>query len=103
MITNRPSKHAHKLVYEQAREIAHILYDEMMTNNPQVYDEWKKQNPELGSKALEARFVAKTTPKCLPAARATLAGMLNLPIDEGLKETIHEALVLDNTLLRGRG
>jgi hypothetical protein len=98
---NRPSHHAHKLIAETAVGMAHELYDTMMRDN-QWYDLWKKQNPGLGAKALETRFVKKNQGKLLSAARHTLAGMLAHPIDEGLKTIIMEALMLDNTLIRGR-
>jgi hypothetical protein len=66
------------------------------------YQMWKIQNPELDSKALEERFIAKNLSTLLPQARAVLAGMLRSGLDEDLKEKIHAALVLDATLIRGR-
>lgn len=94
--------HAHKLVHETAVAMAHELYDTLMHDN-RWYSRWKKQNPDLGPKALEARFVAKNTAKMLPQARATLAKMLGMSgYDEKTKETIYEALILDKQLQRGR-
>jgi hypothetical protein len=94
-------KHAHKLVYETARKLAHELYDTLMQDQV-YYTEWKRQNPDLGAKALEARFVVKNTHRCLETARATLAVMLRGPIDSPLKQDIYEALCLDAALVRGR-
>lgn len=98
---NRPSKHAHHLIVETAKEMAHSRYEEMMGNNA-WYDLWKKLNPELGANALEEKFVQMSIPKLLGEARTVLAGMLGRPGSEALQETIYEALVLDNTLIRGR-
>jgi|SRR5262245_43718880 len=98
---SRPSAHAHKLVHATAVAMAHELYDTMMHDN-EWYRIWKLQNPELGAKELEERFVAKNLSRLLPQARATLAAMLRNPGNEHLKEEIYEALVLDATLIRGR-
>jgi hypothetical protein len=46
--------------------------------------------------------VNKNWGKLIETAKATLAKMLTGPCDEGLKETIYEALQLDATLIRGR-
>lgn len=94
--------HCHKLVAKIAREAAGEHYELLMQVNP-LFDSWKAQNPGLGPKALEARFVATKWGLYVEFARATLAHMLTRPdIDEGLKEDIMEALVLDATLRRGR-
>lgn len=100
-MTQIAKAHCHKLVAETAKDMAHNLYSDLMANN-QLYSAWKTQNPGLTGKALENRFVAKNWGKCLEAARAMLALMLRGPCDESLKSTIHEALVLDATLIRGR-
>lgn len=93
--------HAHPLVAETAVAMCHELYDVMMSDNL-WYDLWKKKHPGLSPKGLENAFVKKNVNQILPQARATLAGMLAQPIDEGLKERIHEALCLDKTLVKGR-
>lgn len=93
--------HVHKLLRETAQSMCHALYDTLMHKN-EWYDEWKRQNPGLGAKALEARFVAKNWGTLVEGARATLAGMLGMPYPEALKEQIYEALLLDRTLRRGR-
>ncbi len=93
--------HAHKQVYETATEMAHELYDKLMSDNA-LAEAWRRQNPECTPKQLENRFVAKHRAKCIPAARATLAAMLTGPYDDAFKSRVHEALVLDMTLKRGR-
>ena len=93
--------HAHKLVAETARAMAHELYDQLMLDNEQ-FATWKARYPEMDAKELEDHFVYLSSPGLLSQARATLAGMLATPIDEALKESIHEALVLDATLGKGR-
>lgn len=101
MSASRPSKHAHRLVAETAEALCSELYETVMSNNA-VRAEWKRQNPDVGERELLRRFVKRNAAKCLSAARSTLAHMLATSIDEVLKTSIHEALVLDNTLLRGR-
>lgn len=96
------SGHCHKLVAKVAREAAGELYETLMGDN-QFYEVWKKRNPGLSPKALEAKFVATKWGACIPFARATLAHLLSRPdIDNSLKDDIMEALVLDSTLRRGR-
>jgi len=101
-VSNRPSSHVHKLVHQTAVEMAHQLYDHMMMDN-RWYEQWKRANPGLSSRGLADRFVAKNLSKMVPQARATLAGMLRTCSDESIKEDIYEALLLDRTLIRGRG
>ena len=96
------TSHCHKLIAETAQAMAHELYDTLMHNN-QWYARWRKNNPGASAKALESRFVARNWGKLVPGARATLAGMLNGPTDQTLKEQIYEALLFDSTLTRGRG
>lgn len=98
----KTSLHAHKMVMLQAVELANAGYDNLMSNNA-IYSEWKRKHPNMGPKALRAAFLKKYLFAHIEPARATLAGMLNLPIDPNLKNDIHEALVLDATLMRGRG
>jgi hypothetical protein len=81
--------------------MAHELYDTMMQIDG-FYAQWKGLNPELGPKALEAKFVRRNLGQLLPQARAALAAMLRTCPDPNLCETIYEALILDHTLIRGR-
>lgn len=95
--------HAHPMIAQLANEMAHELYDTMMEDNL-WYEMWKFQNTGITSaQALESRFVRKNIEKLLPQARATLAGMLATNIPEELKEQIHNALVMDKTLVAKRG
>jgi hypothetical protein len=98
---NRPTKHVHKLVHETAVAMAHELYDTMMQDDL-WYRLWKKKNPEADSQELEELFVERNLAKMIPQARATLTKMMTNTSDEALKEVIYNALVLDNTLIRGR-
>lgn len=93
--------HAHRTVAEQANELCNVLYDELMSNNT-LRNAWRAQHPGMAERGLRRAFLRRNIAKCLPAARATLAGMLTLPIDEDLKESILEALILDKTLVAGR-
>ena len=101
MTAYRPSKHVHKLVAETAQAMCHEVYDALMQRDD-WYRQWKAQHPNLRGPALEEAFVKKNWGKYVDAARATLASMLAKPIDPDLKESIMSALLLDNTLLRGR-
>lgn len=93
--------HAHKLVAETAEAMAHEVYDALMERND-WYRDWKRQNVGVGAKVLETRWVRQHKADFIEAARAQLAGMLAHPIDPKEKEAILEALLLDNTLKRGR-
>ncbi len=95
--------HCHFLIKETAQGICHELFDQLMQDD-MLFGLWKKRNPGLTTKQLEAKFVAKMwgKPEALQGARATLATMLNHPIDDVLKNQILDALVLDNSLKFGR-
>lgn len=93
--------HAHKLVAKTAVELCNELYDTVMSNN-QVRAEWKRQNLDAPERLLRRRFIAKNAEKMIEAARTTLTLMLRGNLPEDQKEIILEALVLDNTLRKGR-
>ena len=97
----RRSVHAHKLIAETARVMAHELYDQLMLDNDH-WQVWKDRYPDKSAKQLEEHFVYLTVPGLLGQARAALGAMLATPIDDALKDTILEALILDNTLGKGR-
>ena len=96
-------RHCHFLIKETAQGICHELFDQLMKDD-MLFGLWKKRNPGCTTKQLETKFVARMwgKPEALAGARATLATMLNHPIDEVLKNQILDALVKDNTLRRGR-
>lgn len=99
---SKSGAHAHVLVAQTARDLCLASYENIVFNNA-LYDAWKKQNPQCTTtKELELAFVAKYVESYIDVARATLAHMLTLPGDEGLKETISDALILDKTLAKGR-
>jgi hypothetical protein len=93
--------HVQEMVANTALEIANELYEDFMHNND-IRAQWKKTHPGASEKGLRSSFVKKYWPACIESARATLATMLTGPLDEAAKATIHEALVLDMTLKRGR-
>lgn len=101
LVTKKGQVACHKLIMVTAIEMCHELYETMMTVNT-WYDAWKKQNPGASAKAMQARFVRKNLVFVVPQARATLAGMLAMPIDPKQKEEIYEALLLDSTLTQGK-
>ena len=94
--------HAHKMVVALALEMTMTTYENIMSNND-VREAWKARHPGKGEKGLQAAFAKTYLFQHIDPARSTLAGMLALPYDDDCKRQIHEALVLDNTLIRGRG
>lgn len=98
---SRKVSHTHWRIAELAKEMAHEIYAELMQRN-EWYTQWKNTHPGASSKGLEAIWVKQHWPKFVEGARATLAGMLALPYDEGLKNSIYEALIDDSALVRGR-
>lgn len=83
--------HAHKLVAKTAMEMAEEIYERNAANN-----EFYARYPD------RADYVSKCWPLYLDAARATLAQLLSSNMDEELKSQIHDALIKDATLRRGR-
>ena len=94
--------HAHKMVVALALEMTMTSYENIMANNS-VREEWKRRHPGKGEKGLQSAFAKKYLFQHVEPARAVLAGMLAQPYDDDCKAMIHEALVLDATLRRGRG
>ena len=98
--------HVHKMVKETAEQLAHELFDAIMTRQGDIWDAFRAQFPGRTTAQLERIFVAHHWPKAIPTARATLAGMLHQGVSPGLDEatkmSIHEALAADATLMRGR-
>jgi len=101
MAQGNSAAHVHKLVAKTAKGIAEDLYETLMQNN-ELYTAWKLQHKGLGDKQLRVAFVKKNLSRCLEPARTTLTLMLRGTLDESLKETISEALILDAQLVRGR-
>lgn len=97
----RRTAHVHNMVLDTARDLCLAQYEVLMSNND-IRKEWKRTHPGAGELGLQAAFVKKYVYSFVGPARATLATMLSGPYDEGLKSSIHEALCLDNTLVRGR-
>lgn len=94
--------HAHNMVASVAVNAAYELYETLMGDNV-MYDAWKRKHPGKSAKALALLFVRDNVERCIPIARATLAGLLTSPtLSEEHKESIVEALALDATLMKGR-
>ena len=95
------SLHAHTLVVETARDLTLASYEAVMSNNG-VRAEWKRRHPGATELGLQAAFVKRYLRAHIAPARSTLALMLSGPYDDAFKAKIHEALIMDNTLVRGR-
>lgn len=93
--------HVHQMVANLARELTLASYEALMKNDL-VWTEWKRRHPGASPLGLQAAFAKKYLSAHIAPARTTLAGMLSQPYDEELKSKIHDALVQDNTLTRGR-
>ncbi len=98
----RKALHAHEVVFVQAQELAGSAYAALMGVD-EVYAAWKAVHPGFSARHLELAFLRRFSFRFVPAARAMLAARLQAPIDDGAKEAIYNALVLDATLVRGRG
>ncbi len=86
--------HCHKLVAETAKQMAGAVYEEMARKN----NEWYSQNPDMRA------YVDRSWGFFVEDARRVLANMLGQrTISESEKENIYEALILDKSLVRGRG
>ena len=84
--------HANKMVAETAQKMAEEVYESWASRS----DEFYKENQDLKT------YVSSCWPLYLDAARATLAQLLTTNIADTLKDQIHDALVRDTTLRRGR-
>ena len=93
--------HCHKMIRATAIEMAGALYDEVMKDN-KLWAHWKAICPELTPTLCEIKFIELLWPKLIPEARATLARLLTTGLSEDLKTSIADALIVDNTLMRGR-
>ena len=98
----RKKLHAHQAVYAQAAELALAAYEALMAEK-EVWEAWRASHPGFSRRHLELAFLRAFTFRFVPAARAMMAARLQAPIDDGAKEAIYEALLLDGTLTRGRG
>jgi hypothetical protein len=72
------------------------MAEEVYEKNASRSNEFYAEYPDLQS------YVEKCWPLFLEAARATLAQLLTSSLDENLKIQIHDALIKDATLRRGR-
>lgn len=94
--------HCHVEIKKVAQGQARVLFEELARRN-QIFDQFKRQHPDMTTQQMEDAFVAKVWPQLIDTARATLAGMLRSPsYSEEYKEEIMDILVKDATLIRGR-
>lgn len=95
---------AHELVLKTARDMAHELFDEVMTGNNELYKGWKELTDagQLTPAQAERLFVELISPKLLEPARAILANMLSNPALAHLHETIYQSMLLDNSIRASR-
>lgn len=104
-LTGTPRAHCHKLIRATAIEMAGAVYEEVMKDNGR-YAYWKSICPELTPALAEGMFIEYLWPHLIGQARATLATMLNPSSGANLTDRdradIHEALVKDASLQRGR-
>lgn len=91
----------HQDLRKVAVEMAHEVYATLMSKN-EWYDALKLANPGVNTRMLERGWVNAHWHEFLEAARANLAMALRGPLPEPLKAHIHEVLILDATLTRGR-
>jgi hypothetical protein len=84
--------HAHKLVAKTAMEMAQEVYEKNAGRSNEFYEKYPDREA----------YVSSCWALYLDAARATLTQLLTTNMDESLKDQIHEALVRDATLRRGR-
>ena len=99
---NRRRLHAHEAVFRQAEELCMSAYEALMEDDT-LWSRWRNTHPGFSPRHLELAFMKKFTFRFVPAARAMMAARLQAPLDDGTKEAIYEALLLDATLVRGRG
>lgn len=97
--------HAHKMVAETAKGMAQEVWDRIMTERGDIFDRFRAAHPECATtQQLADLFTGRLWPTMLGEARATLALMLRNPhIDDLQKAAIYDALLLDHTLIVGRG
>ena len=101
-VPGRRALHAHNAVFEQAKELCLSAYEALMAEN-EVWTEWQRRHPGFSRRHLELAFVRKYVFSFVAPARALLAARLSAPIDNAAKTAIYDALLLDGTLMRGRG
>lgn len=97
--------HAHPLVLSTAQGIAQGMFEEFITRGSRgnvLFENMKRANPGLDSVGLQEKFVRRMAPLLLGEARTTLAQLLGQTTQKDLQERIHDALIRDNSLRRGR-
>lgn len=102
---NRRLKHVHPMVADTAASIIMESYDALMHHDGH-WAAFTKQFEGATAKELEQIYLEHNWGKGVEAARVTLARMLDPANSPGLDEEgrmkIHEALILDRSLMMGR-
>lgn len=78
----------HRMIAKLARDMAAAVYEEWASKSDKFYEEHRSQED----------YADESWPLYVEAARTTLAKMLTGPLNEGLKNSIADALVKDNAL-----
>jgi len=94
--------HAHEAVANQAKELCLAAYEALMAENG-IWEAWRTSHPGFSRRHLELAFMRTFMFWFVPAARAMMAARLQGPLDDATKDALYEALLLDGTLMRGRG
>lgn len=84
--------HAHRLVAKTAMEMAQEVYEKNAGRSNDFYAKYPDRKA----------YVKEAWALYLDAARTTLAQLLSTNMDDELKNQIHDALIKDATLRRGR-
>jgi 3-methyladenine DNA glycosylase AlkC len=84
--------HCHKLIGETAKEMAAATYEFLAKQS----DAWYAKNPS------QDLWVKQAWPLYIEEARRTLASLLGTNISDDLKDQIHDAIIKDGSLRRGR-
>ena len=84
--------HCHKLIAETAKEMAAATYEFLAKQS----DRWYGENPD------QDLWVKQAWPLYIEEARRTLAALLASNISDALKDQIHDAIIKDGSLRRGR-
>jgi len=98
----RKALHAHEAVFRQAQELCLSAYEALMAEN-EIWAAWQQSHSGFSRRHLELAFMKAFTFRFVPAARAMMAARLRAPLDDATKDALYQALLLDATLMRGRG
>lgn len=88
----------HRQVADVAKALTGKLYESLMGNDA-FWRLWRGQNPDVGRKELERRFIERNWPQCIGEARKALTMVLTSPdASEEMKERVMDVLEKDASL-----